>query len=355
MLPRVSIIVPIYNVEPYVEECIQSVMRQSYGGMIECILVDDCGTDKSMEIAERLVAEYEGPIEFRVLHHEKNQGLSAARNTGIDVARGEYVYFLDSDDWISDDCIERLTQPLGFEKYDFVVGHYLRDGKDSLVPCPEGEYHKYGLRRIGYCEKDLNHTDRARIPMSSCNKLIRKAFLLENHLLFEVGKVYEDSIFTFDLACVERKFYVVNAITYYYRRREDSITTCKSRFARIVDYVGMFQCLRDRVRQEKYKNIDGIYNHYMSYLKRVFRWISNVEMDETTLAYVQKETKGFLDVIPNIRYLDNKHDRLIYFFCKKDQTYLRYQYVVQRYPNRLSGRIIRNLLNLIPPKKVKRS
>ncbi len=354
MLPRVSIIVPIYNVEPYIEECIRSVMRQSYGGMIECILVDDCGTDKSMEIAERLIAEYDGPIEFRVLHHEKNQGLSAARNTGIDVARGEYVYFLDSDDWISDDCIERLTQPLEFEKYDFVVGHYLRDGKDSLVPCPEGEYHKYGLRRIGYCGKDLNHTDRARIPMSSCNKLIRKAFLLENHLLFEVGKVYEDSIFTFDLACVERKFYVVNAITYYYRRREDSITTCKSRFARIVDYVGMFQCLRDRVRQEKYKNIDGIYNHYMSYLKRVFRWISNVEMDETTLAYVQKETKGFLDVIPNIRYLDNKHDRLIYLFCKKDQTYLRYQYVVQRYPNRLSGRIIRNLLNLIPPKKVKR-
>lgn len=355
MLPRVSIIVPIYNVEPYVEECIQSVMRQSYGGMIECILVDDCGTDKSMEIAERLVAEYEGPIEFRVLHHEKNQGLSAARNTGIDVARGEYVYFLDSDDWISDDCIERLTQPLGFEKYDFVVGHYERDGRDRLVSYPEGEYHDFGLRRNGYRGRGLKKTYRKKIPVSSCNKLFRKAFLIENQLLFEVGKVQEDSIFSFDLACIERKFYVVNAITYHYRRRENSISTCKNQFVKIVGLVGFFQSIKDRVRQDKYKSIDGIYNHYMFYLKKVFRWISTVEMDETTLAYVQKETKGFLDIIPNIRYLDNKHDRLIYFFCKKDQTYLRYQYIMQRYPNRLSGRIIRNLLNLIPPKKVKHS
>lgn len=345
MLPRVSIIVPIYNVEPYIEECIRSVMRQSYGGMIECILVDDCGTDKSMEIAERLIAEYYGPIEFRVLHHEKNQGLSAARNTGIDVACGEYVYFLDSDDWISDDCIERLTQPLGFEKYDFVVGHYLRDGKDSFVLCPEGEYHKKRLKPIG----------RNGIPVSACNKLFRKGFLFDNQLSFEVGKVYEDSILSFDLACAERNYYVVNANTYYYRNREDSITTCKNRSAKIVDYISLFQCLRNRIKQDKYKTLDGIYDYYLYWVKKVFRRISSVEMDETTLAYVQKETKGFLDVIPNIRYLDNKHDRLIYFFCKKDQTYLRYQYVVQRYPNRLSGRIIRNLLNLIPPKKVKHS
>ena len=328
-------------------------MRQTYGGKIECVIVDDCGSDNSMEVAERLIEVYNGPIDFKVLHHEHNRGLSAARNTGIDVSCGEYVYFLDSDDWISNDCIEKLTYPLGFEQYDFVVGHYLRDGKDSMVTCPEGAYHKYGLKRIGYCGKGLKNTIRKKIPFSTCNKLFRKAFLIEKHLLFEVGKVYEDSIFSFDLACVERKYYVVDAITYCYRIRENSITTCKNQFAKIADFVGLFQCLKDRVRQDKYKSIDGIYNHYMSYLKIIFRWISTVEMDETMLAYVQKETKDFLDVIPNIRYLGNKHDRLIYFFCRKNQTYSYYQYVVQKYPNRLSGRIIRNPLNLIPPKRVK--
>ena len=67
----------------------------------------------------------------------------------MEVARGDYVYFLDSDDWISDDCIERLTQPLDFRQYDFVVGNYLREGKDLLVSCPEGEYHKNKLESMG--------------------------------------------------------------------------------------------------------------------------------------------------------------------------------------------------------------
>lgn len=354
MLPKVSIIIPVYNVELYIEECLQSVMRQSYGGKIECIFVDDCGTDRSMEIAEQLITEYDGTIEFRVLHHEHNQGLSAARNTGIDAACGDYVYFLDSDDWISDDCIERLTQPLSLEQYDFVVGHYERDGKDSFVSCAEGEYYRKGLTAIGRSRKKSKSKSSV-IPVSACNKLFRKSFLIDNQLFFEVGKVYEDSILWFDLVCVERRYYVVNSITYHYRRRENSITTHKDQYAKMVDCIGLLQSLRDRVKQDKYKKLNGIYNHYMFWVKRVFSWISSIEMDELMLDYVQKETYGFLDVIPNISYLTNKHDRLIYFFCRKDQTYSRFQYVWQqyteKYANRLSGRIMRNLLGLIPSKK----
>ena len=347
MLPKVSIIIPIYNVEPYIEECLQSVMRQTYRGMIECILIDDCGTDNSMKVTEQLIEVYNGPIEFKVLHHEHNRGLSAARNTGIDAACGDYVYFLDSDDWISDDCIKKLTQPIDFEQYDFVIGHVLSDGKDSFVSCPEGEYRKNKLESKG----------RSGIPVAVWNKLFKKSFLVDNQLFFEVGKVYEDSIFSFDMSCVERKFYVVNSITYYYRRREDSITTRKNQVALIVDYVGLFQSIKDRVRQDKYKNLYRIYDYYLFWVKRVFSWISSVKKDETMLDYVQRETQGFLDVIPNIRYLSNKHDRVIYFFCKKKQTYSRYQYVRQqyseKYAHRLSGRIMRNLLGLIPSKRVK--
>ena len=346
MLPKVSIVIPVYNVEPYIEECLQSVMRQSYRGEIECILVDDCGTDNSIEVAEQLIADYHGPIDFKVLHHEHHRGVSAARNTGMDAVCGDYVFFLDSDDWISDDCIERLTQPLDLEQYDFVVGHYERDGKDSFVTCPEGEYYKNRLKT----------RDNSGLPVSACNKLFRKSFLLDRQLLFEVGKVFEDSIFTFDLACVERKYYIIDSITYYYRRRENSIIMRKN-LNMIMDFVVLFQTIRDRVRWEKYKDLDGIYDYYLYWVKRIFYFISRVEKDDTILTYVQKETQGFLDVIPNISYLNNKHDRLLYFFCRKDQTYSRFQYVRQqytdKYSNRLSGRIMRNLLNLIPSKKVK--
>ena len=356
MLPKISIIIPIYNVEPYIEECLQSVMRQTYKGKIECILVDDCGTDNSMEVTERLIEVYNGPIKFNVLHHEHNRGLSAARNTGMDAACGDYVYFLDSDDWISDDCIERLTHPLSFEQFDFVVGNYSRNGKDSFVTCPEGEYYKNGLKPIDSGKKSKSIGSDG-IPVSACNKLFRKKFLIDNQLFFETGKVYEDTIFSFDLGCVEKKYYVVKSITYYYRNREESITTRKNQSAKLVDYIGLFQCLRDRVKQDKYKNLYGIYDYYLFWVKRVFQRISTVAMDETMLDYVQKETNGFLDVIPNIRCLSNKHDRLIYLFCKKDQTYSRFQFVMKqyadKYANQLSGRIIRNLLGLIPSKKVK--
>lgn len=346
MSPKVSIIIPVYNVEPYIEECLQSVMRQTYSGMIECILVDDCGTDNSIEVAERLIKVYDGPIEFKVLHHEHNRGVSAARNTGIDAACGEYVFFLDSDDWISDDCIERLAQPLGFEQYDFVMGDYNRQGEDSHVPCQEGKYHKNGLKS----------TDRSGIPVV-WNRLFRKSFLVDNHLSFEAGKVYEDAIFSFDLACVDRKYYVVKAVTYYYRKREGSITMPKNQSDMVLGYIGIFQSVRDRVRQNKYKCLDGIYDYYFSWVKKVFSMFSKFEMDEKMLNYVQKETQGYLDVIPNIGCLSNKHDRVVYFLCRKDQTYLRFQHVRQqykdKYANRLSGRILRNLLGLIPAKKVK--
>ena len=132
--PSVSIIIPVYNVEPYVEDCIRSVIRQTYGGKMECIVVDDCGTDNSMDVVERVIGEYNGPIPFRILHHEHNRGLSAARNTGMDAATGDYLFFLDSDDELTDDCIEKLTEPLVKEWYDVVIGnvgayHLLSSGK----------------------------------------------------------------------------------------------------------------------------------------------------------------------------------------------------------------------------------
>lgn len=107
---NVSIIVPVYQVAPYIEACLKSVMQQTYRGSMECLLIDDCGTDDSIAIAERLTATYDGPVRFQVLHHERNMGLSASRNTGLAQAEGEFIFFLDSDDEISHDCIELLMR-----------------------------------------------------------------------------------------------------------------------------------------------------------------------------------------------------------------------------------------------------
>lgn len=110
--PSISIVIPVYNVESYVEACIKSVMSQTYDGEMECIMVDDCGTDDSMVKVESVISDYLGPITFRIFHHTHNRGLSAARNTGMDAATGDYLFFIDSDDEITSDCIETLVTPV---------------------------------------------------------------------------------------------------------------------------------------------------------------------------------------------------------------------------------------------------
>ena len=105
----VSIIVPIYNVADYIEKCLLSVLNQTYRN-IEVVLVNDCTPDNSIEVVQIILEGYKADRQIQILHHTINRGLSAARNTGIDAAKGEYIFFLDSDDWISEDCIERMLQ-----------------------------------------------------------------------------------------------------------------------------------------------------------------------------------------------------------------------------------------------------
>ena len=110
--PSVSIVVPVFGVEKYVGRCFDSVAAQTYP-LLECIFVDDCGTDASMRILRERIAAYRGHVRFRIVRHERNRGLSAARNTGADAATGEYVWFVDSDDFISDEAVADIFGKIG--------------------------------------------------------------------------------------------------------------------------------------------------------------------------------------------------------------------------------------------------
>ena len=225
--PSVSIIVPIYNVGPYVEDCIRSVMRQTYDGPMECVVVDDCGTDSSMDIVEKLVAEYDGPIMFKILHHEHNRGLSAARNTGMDATTGDYLYFLDSDDELTDDCIEKLTEPLNKEWYDFVVGNVCRVKILSNNHQKE-EKNKSLILKIAdktvVTDSMILRTYRTGWNQNAWNKLYKADFIRKNRLSFKEGLVHEDNLWTFQIACIASSLFVVNHVTYIYKKREGSIT-----------------------------------------------------------------------------------------------------------------------------------
>ena len=236
--PKISIIIPVYNVEPYIAECLQSVMRQTYQGPMECIVVDDCVTDKSMEIVEQLVADYDGSITFRVLYHEHHQGVSAARNTGIEVAKGDYIYFIDSDDYVSDNCLELLTRPLQDADYDMVVGDLVTFGKPCDIPFISNETRAvFGREKLfdELCSVGTTYT-------MAWNKIIKASLFRQFDLSFLEGQIHEDELWTYKTALCLESMYVLRVPTYYYRVRESSITSnavvnvekvMKSRYATI--------------------------------------------------------------------------------------------------------------------------
>lgn len=216
---KISIVIPVYNVAPYVTECIQSVMNQTWQGGLECILVDDCGTDDSMTVVSEKLKGYDGKIEFRIIHHEQNRGLSAARNSGIDAATGDYVYFLDSDDEITPDCIERLASPLEKKAYDMVVADYRIVGSD-MPKAPL--LLKDGTTLKG--DEVLKAYRKTEWYMLSVNKLYQVAFLNRYHLRFREGIIHEDELWSFQVACLAQSLYSVGSETYIYKIREGSIT-----------------------------------------------------------------------------------------------------------------------------------
>ena len=220
----VSIIIPVYNVAPYIEACLKSVMGQTYTGLMECIVVDDCGTDDSMAIVERVIAEYDGAIHFHIEHHHANRGLSAARNTGIAKANGEYLLFLDSDDEITADCIKLLMGKAaqnpdaemiqGNAKTYAASSHDLIKKQVSITKATSND-------EVRKCFFRFN----GQMPASAWNKMLRRSFVVENELLFQEGVYYEDRLWTFYLLKHIKCACFLPEVTYLYRIRAHSIMT----------------------------------------------------------------------------------------------------------------------------------
>lgn len=213
-------IIPVYNVENYVLECLQSVAAQTKTKDVECILVDDCGTDNSVSLAEQFISKYVGEIAFALFHHPQNRGLSAARNTGIKNAKGKYLFFLDSDDTIKPDCLDKLFSLA--EKYhaDMVQGSYVSDLESMKLfeksQLPEFSDDKSYIKRT-LLNYDVN-------PVMAQNRLVRRQLVVENNLWFKEGIIHEDLYWSFFLAKIVERICFCKQKTYFYRSTPGSIT-----------------------------------------------------------------------------------------------------------------------------------
>ncbi len=217
----VSIIVPVYNVENYIADCFQSIANQTYTGPMECLFIDDCGTDNSVQILEGLIKAYDGPIEMRLLHHDKNKGLSGARNTGITNAKGNYLFFLDSDDQLYPNSILRFSDAAIKENMpDIVIGGY----QVNIPDHPINQY-CYGYEIINGQPAIAKAFLDDKLFCMAHNKLVRREFIVGNRLFFKEGIIHEDNLWSFQSFHLAQKVVTIPEKTYYYLIHSGSIMT----------------------------------------------------------------------------------------------------------------------------------
>ena len=217
---KLSIIIPIYNVEPYVRRCLESVMSQEEAEAdMECIVVDDCGQDHSMDIVRETIEAYHGTIRFVVLEHEHNRGLSAARNTGLENATGDYVLFVDSDDYLFPNSISYFLDNLASHPdVDMVIGNVRNVKSGDLLIHHIHEPLLINDRNI-FFRRMLHH----QIYLYAWNKLIRRDVLMDNGIRFEDGILYEDQLWSYQLFSCLSSVMLLPKLTYSYEYNENSI------------------------------------------------------------------------------------------------------------------------------------
>lgn len=273
---KVSVIVPVYNVEKYIVRCLKSIVDQTISESIELIVVDDCGSDNSILLAESFLSE-QSALEYQIIHHRENRGLSAARNTGLQAATGDYVYFLDSDDTITEDCIESLVNPLKYHAYDVVLGDFRTVGgtTECKLWLPKGEVVGNKLIFKDFAENKWY--------AMAVNKLYSRSFLCDNLLQFKEGIIHEDELWSFYISLCAESLYVETTVTYNYYINPGSIM---SNMAAKRHFNSWAVILKEMVQ---YAKIKGRYNDI-----DVFYYIELLKINFTCEAYriLDKEDFG---------------------------------------------------------------
>lgn len=212
-MPKVSVIIPVYNVERYLEHCLNSVLSQTLTD-IEIICVNDKSPDSSQQILYTFAA---ADNRFVLKKHNRNRGLPAARNTGFDTAKGDFIFFLDSDDYLEcEDALETLYKTAVTDNADEVIGGVLKWNEET------GEKY-YGWHKT-YLEKEVHQKTLDELPqlyanVVAWNKMLRRSFLLQHNIRFneDITK-HEDNPFSCQVHILAQNISILKKITYIYRQ-----------------------------------------------------------------------------------------------------------------------------------------
>lgn len=316
-IPIVTIAIPVYNVERYVEQSLLSALNQDFTLPVEILVVDDCGTDSSMTIVQSLIQSHPRGSCVRIVRHPQNLGLGPARNTALRETIGKYLFFLDSDDYLSPDCISLLYAKAVETDSDITVGSMERIDEHSGAIREQMVYPFPPVRCAAapfsfYAEGKHFHWE-------VWNKLYKTAFLRENNIHC-VHRIFEDMMFTFNAYAKASSIAFVPNVTLHYLIRQGSIlneaaNSSKSEQALLVysDYINLikFSMLH------QYKGLYGVCDYYFYLLLMTFTTIQGRKVyTPDQLQRFDSRIKGFIHAIPSTDTLHTPAYRTVYSVCR---------------------------------------
>ena len=243
---KVSVVIPIYNVENYLRKCLDSVCNQTYENL-EIICVNDCSPDNSSEILKEYAAK---DNRIKIINHKKNGGLSAARNTGMDNATGEYIYFLDSDDWIDSDYIEKMVNKIIETDADIVIDKNVITEKENFS-AP----YKHPSHKEEYTNNFITKDEIVNIMVNAWSKMLKTDFIRRKNLRFPEGYINEDLYFHYIALAQTDKAYFFDGANYHYLSRDAGIS--KTEENKDIETMKIFSLLYDYFKEHNLLN-EGI-------------------------------------------------------------------------------------------------
>ena len=271
-MPKLSIIIPVYNVEKYLPKCLGSILEQPFKDL-EVICVNDGSTDGSLDVLQKIKKKDDRVV----IIDKKNEGSGIARNIGLSTAQGEYVYFIDSDDWLEDDVLAKIIAKADELQTDILVfgGLSYYNGKGQ-----NGAYSKNKLPKKYFGKvvsaKDIKK-DIFKFPSTAWTKLYRRSFLIKNEIKFQNIRAGQDQLpFFHSMITADRIAILPENIYCYQKNREGSVTSVKKKksFSPIYVFYGIEEMLEKTGMMEEYRNI--FVNKYFS---KATSWLGKFDKD----------------------------------------------------------------------------
>lgn len=301
-MKKISVIIPCYNVESYVDQCIESIVMQTCGiGNLEIILVDDCSTDGTLKKLQKWEQRY--PDDIVLIPLEKNVKQGGARNIGLQYVSCEYISFIDSDDWIDQEMYEKMLQKMVLYHCDVVsCGMYRNavDGEIMVFTCNEKD---------AYYEQKKNviegGTDLPDIPGGIVCRIYNASFLKNIHVLFPEGLKYEDNYWGNISDLYLHSEYLMKECFYHYRENPSSTTLSRN------DYSHFDRLTIEVMKLQKYKEL-GIYeknktkyDYYFMFLYYYNTWFLMVSrFDKPPYEQFCRMQREILQYVPD--YMENE-------------------------------------------------